>query len=370
MPRSHRNNASTGTWKEWRRRRALELSEMGWTHTSIAAALGVSDAAVSQWLRRAEAGGPDALRPKSRRGQGARLSEEQLHELPPLLDRGAEAFGFSGDLWTCQRIVQVIERNFGVRYHPDHVRRLLRKLHWSPQKPVVYASQRNDAAILDWLTRTWPALAKRAEEEGRTIVFADESGFYLSPTVERTWSPVGQTPVLKGAVLRQHLSVIGGMTIDGSLYVQIHRASIRAQGAVQFVRHLLMHIPGNILLLWDSARIHKSTELAEFRKLDTIGRLVVEYFPPYAPEVDPQEYVWHHLKHVDLRNLTTCSLDDLWTHLRHATSRLRARAGLMKNRKRSPPGLPTLDGAASGSQPGSSDGASRPWRAASHALVM
>jgi transposase len=227
---------------------------MGWTHASIAAALGVSDAAVSQWLKMARAGGPDALRSKPRTGQGARLSEAQLHELPLLLDRGAEAFGFSGDLWTCPRIVQVIKRSFGVRYHPDHVRRLLHKLDWSYQKPIVYASQRNDAAISDWLTRVWPAMAESAKEEARTIVFADESGFYLSPTVERTWSPVGQTPVLKGPVLRQHLSAIGGMTIEGSLYVQIHKASIRAQGAVQFVRHLLMHIPGKILLLWDSAR--------------------------------------------------------------------------------------------------------------------
>jgi putative transposase len=121
------------------------------------------------------------------------------------------------------------------------------------------------------------------------------------------------------------------MTLEGSLYIQIHRTSIRAEGAVQFIRHLLTHVPGNILLLWDSARIHKSAKLAEFRKLDTIGRLVVEHFPPYAPEVDPQEYVWRHLKHVDLRNLTSHSLDDLWVHLREATSRLRARAGLMKN---------------------------------------
>src|ERR1700733_14660611 len=304
---------------------------MGWTHASIATALDVSDAAVSQWLKMVRTEGPDALRPKSRKGQGARLSEEQLHELPLLLDRGAEAFGFSGDLWTCPRIAQVIAHIFGVRYHPDHVRRLLHNLNWTYQKPVVRASQRNDAAVAEWLTTVWPAIAKRAQEEARTVVFADESGFYLSPTVERTWSPATQTPVLKGPVSRQHLSAIGGMPLEGSLYIQIHRTSIRAEGAVQFIRHLLTHVPGNILLLWDSARIHKSAKLAEFRKLDTIGRLVVEHFPPYAPEVDPQEYVWRHLKHVDLRNLTSHSLDDLWVHLREATSRLRARAGLMKN---------------------------------------
>lgn len=163
------------------------------------------------------------------------------------------------------------------------------------------------------------------------IVFADESAFYMTPTVAKTWSPVRCTPVLSGPVRRDHLSAIGGLTLEGNLYIQVHKSSIAARQAVQFVRHLLMHIPERILLLWDGARIHRSAEMAEFRQLDTIGRLTIEHFPPYAPEVDPQEYVWRQLKHVYLRNLTSHSLDELWTHLDAATRRLRARVGLLKN---------------------------------------
>lgn len=162
------------------------------------------------------------------------------------------------------------------------------------------------------------------------IVFADETAFYMSPTVVKSWSPVGRTPVLAGPVRRDHLSVIGGLTLEGKLYLHVHESSIRSRHAVQFVRHLLMHIPEDILLLWDSSRIHKGRELAEFRQLDTIGRLKVEYFPPYAPEVDPQEYVWRQLKHVYLRNLTKHSLKELWAHLETSTRRLRARVGLLK----------------------------------------
>jgi transposase len=254
-----------------------------------------------------------------------------LHQLPALLDRGPEEFGFLGALWTCPRIARVIKSEFGVQYHPDHVRRLLHRLEWTYQKPVIRASQRDEALISDWLARAWPAIKKRAQNEARTIVFADESGFYMSPTVAKTWSPAQHTPVLNAPLRREHLSVIGGMTLEGSLYVQIHRSSLDAHGAVQFIRHLLQHIPGRVLLLWDGAKIHKSNELKEFRRLDTIGRLTIEYFPPYAPEVDPQEYVWRQLKHVDLRNLTSHSLDQLWVHLRHATKRLRARTGLLKN---------------------------------------
>lgn len=172
---------------------------------------------------------------------------------------------------------------------------------------------------------------KKAKKEGRLIVFADETAFYMAPTVEKTWAPAGHPPALSGPVRREHLSVIGGLTLAGKLYVQVHPTSIGAEGAVKFVRHLLMNIRGPMLLLWDSARIHKGRELEEFRRLDTIGRLKIEHFPPYAPEVDPQEYVWRQLKHVELRNLTSYSLDELWRHLETATKRLRARAELLKN---------------------------------------
>lgn len=140
--------------------RAVELHEEGWTQASIAKALGVTEAAVSQWLRSARERGREALRSKSRRGQGARLSDDQLRCLPELLDRGPATFGFSGELWTCPRIARVIAQEFGVMYHPNHVRRLMQRLHWSYQRPIVRASERDDAVVSEWLERTWPAAKK------------------------------------------------------------------------------------------------------------------------------------------------------------------------------------------------------------------
>jgi transposase len=149
--------------------------------------------------------------------------------------------------------------------------------------------------------------------------------------VTKTWSHSGKTPVLRAPLSHEHLSVIGGLTFQGSLYMQVHASSIGAHGAVLFLRHLLTHIPERMLVLWDGAKIHKSRELEEFRQMDTIGRMTVEYFPPYSPEIDPQEYAWHQLKHVDLRNLSSFSLNQLWVRLQDATSRLRQRVGLLKN---------------------------------------
>jgi transposase len=149
------------TWKEWRRLRAVQLHSEGWTQASIAKALGVTEAAVSQWLKLDREGGEEALHSKSRRGQAARLSKEQLRLLPEFLDLGPVAFGFSGELWTCPRIARVIEQEFGVVYHPDHVRRLMHRLNWSYQKPIVRASERDEVAVAEWLEERWPAIRRK-----------------------------------------------------------------------------------------------------------------------------------------------------------------------------------------------------------------
>src|SRR5215211_5399534 len=114
-------------WREGRRLRAWELKQEGWSQQRIAEALGVSKGAVSQWMKRArEGGGVQALKRQPAPGASPRLSEEQRTKLPELLERGAEAHGFRGEAWTCERVAMVIRREFGVSYHPAHVSRLLR----------------------------------------------------------------------------------------------------------------------------------------------------------------------------------------------------------------------------------------------------
>jgi transposase len=146
---------------EWRRQRAWELHEQGWWQKDIAAALGVSRAAVCQWLQRGREGGVEALRTRPRPGGPAKLTAEQRAQIPELLARGAEAYGFRGDVWTATRIATVLWRTFGVRYHRDHVSRLLRQAGWSRQQPIERATQRDAAAIARWYDERWPALKKK-----------------------------------------------------------------------------------------------------------------------------------------------------------------------------------------------------------------
>jgi transposase len=124
--------------------------QQGWSQRRSAAALGVSEGAVSQWIRRAREGGPAALQQRPRPGAPRRLTADRRARLPVLLHQGAEAYGFRGQVWTCGRIAAVIRLEFGISSHPVHVGRLCQAISWSPQKPARRARPRDEAAITRW----------------------------------------------------------------------------------------------------------------------------------------------------------------------------------------------------------------------------
>jgi len=150
------------SWNEGRRFRAWQLKQQGWKGQEIADALGVTAGAVSQWLKQArEGGGMAALRHRAAPGRPPRLSAAQRAQLADLLAKGPASYGFSGDVWTAPRVAVVTKTVFGVRYHDTHVRRILRAIGWSVQKPIRRASQRDEKAIAAWRTERWPVIKKR-----------------------------------------------------------------------------------------------------------------------------------------------------------------------------------------------------------------
>jgi transposase len=157
------------TWQEGRRKRALELKQRGWKQREIAAALGVSAAAVSQWVAETRVRGSEAWRAKPRPTGPMRLTPDQLHLVPELLAHGAEAYGFRGELWTCARVATVMGEAFGVSYHKAPVSRLLKALQWTPQLPMERAAQRDEALIQQWRVQVWPELKNRRASKGAPL---------------------------------------------------------------------------------------------------------------------------------------------------------------------------------------------------------
>ncbi len=151
----------------------------------------------------------------------------------------------------------------------------------------------------------------------------DQSGFYLLPNVVRTYAPVGQTPVLYEQLSRDHLSAMSGITVEGKLLMMEQERAFKGPDVVRFLEHALRQIPGKLLVVWDGSPIHRSKVVKRFLAEGAAGRLQLEQLPGYAPELNPDEGIWKHLKHVELKNVCCRGLSELRRELRKAKERLR-----------------------------------------------
>jgi len=147
---------------ERRRRRAMRLLERGGSLAAVARMVGAAVSAVWQWRETVRRRGPAGLKAKPVPGRPRVLTRPQRRRLPQVLLRGAQAYGYHTDLWTCARVAAVIEREFGVRYHPAHVSRVLAGCNWSCQKPERRAVERDEAAIEQWKRYKWVAIKKKS----------------------------------------------------------------------------------------------------------------------------------------------------------------------------------------------------------------
>jgi transposase len=311
--------------------RALELAQLGWKQQQIAVALGASESAVSGWLAKALHDGPSALHSHPAPGRPAKLSREQMRMVPDFLWHGPEAYGFRGNIWTCERVVGVLYEEFGVPYSKSQASRLLKRLGWTPQVPITRAIQRDEEAIDDWRAQAWPALKQRAGRDGFTLVFVDESGFYLLPSVVKTYAPRGVTPVLDSCQTRDHLSVMGAVTGEGKVYSLVRDGSLNGRHTIEFLSHLIRLVGKRLLIVWDRSPIHRRAEVQAFLAQPSCRNVHVELLPPYAPDLNPQEWCWQHLKEVELRNLTCLDVEQLHMEFHIALGRVRQRPALVQS---------------------------------------
>jgi transposase len=308
--------------------RALDLARGGWKQREIAVALGVTEGAISRWLAAARRGGPEALLSHPAPGPAPKLTTEQLRLIPDFLWHGPEAYGFRGEVWTCDRVVEVIAEEFAVSYSKSQVSRLLKRLGWTPQVPITRALQRDEEAIERWRVESWPALKEEARRERRELVFVDESGFYLLPGVVKTYAPEAETPVMDEWQTRDHLSVMGGVTPQGKVYSLVRPSSLNGLHSIEFLVHLGRLAGDRLMVLWDGSPIHRRVEVKEF-VAEAGDAIRLEPLPPYAPDLNPVEWLWRHLKEVEMRNLTCLDLDQLHLELHLALGRLRQKMRLI-----------------------------------------
>ena len=286
----------------------------GQSRTTVAEVLGVHYKTVARWVRAArQPGGVDAKPPPA---PEPGLADADLRRLAGLLAEGAKAHGWHNELRTAARVARLIEREFGVRYHPEHVRKILkRRLGWTSQKPRRKARERNDKEVARWVDDDFRRIVREAWQRSAYLAFLDESGFFLTPTARRTLAPRGQRPVLDAWDRRDRWSAISCLTLSPlagrpGLYFDLLDHNIRGPDVVRFLAELYRRL-GPVTVVWDRNQIHGRAKAVKAWLAKHPG-VVCEDFPGYVPDLNPDEGVWGWAKYGRLANLAATDKDELW----------------------------------------------------------
>ncbi len=311
------------------------MFDRGDAPADIAVILQVSPQTVRAWRREYDAGGLRALAARPHPGPKPKLDAGQKQQLLALLADSPDAHGLTGQLWTTSLIARLIRDRFAVSYHPDHVGVMLRQLGYSYQKPALRPRERDPEKIQRWKDQTFPEIVKRSRDRNATIVFVDEAGYRMTPSVKKQWAPRGQTPVLEHRC-RHHnrVSVIGGLAVRPggdpapAVYLNWHPAqSVTAEKVAGFLCKLIKQIDGPITLIWDNLQAHRSKLVK--RVVDNHRQLEINFLPPYAPDLNPIEGLWCVSKYHRLANYCPQELDELAATAAKTTEQVAQRPDLL-----------------------------------------
>jgi transposase len=324
-----------GTNEELKRRRfhAVELMERGEAPTVISRILGVSRASLWRWREAARAG---TLAGKPNLGPRPRLDDEQIAELEKMLEEGATAHGWKNELWTCKRVREVILRRFSISYDPAHIARILRKrLGWTPQLPEHWHTNRDEFQINEWISKDFAAVVRAAIRRDGEVVFIDEAGFMLEPTIRKTYSPRGQTPIHRFSGPHPKISVISSLTVRPQTRrirldweMLSDNLNFRWPAIFEFVWRLRTRLARPITIIWDQIPIHTCESLVA--RLTEMPSVVYKTFPPYAPEINPADGIWRYIKTNRIPNYAPSDLGVLRSTLTDELNRLRKRPDLLR----------------------------------------
>jgi len=312
----------------------VELVDQGESPSKVAHILGVHETSVHRWRRMARR--PSGLNAKPAPGPKPGLSDYHLHKLERLLLQGAKEHGWSNQLWTASRVARLIQQRFGLCYHPEHVRKILKqRLGWTSQKPKRKARERNDKEVERWLGDELPRILREAFRRQAHVIFLDESGFFLTPTVRRSLAPRGQTPVLDCWDRRDRISAISCITLSPrlgrpGLYFELLpvNETVHGEEVVAFLEQLRRQLRGPFTVIWDRSKIHSRSKAVK-AWLAKHAEVVVEDFPGYAPTLNPDEWVWSWTKYGRLSNLAAWDADELWDHVVMALIDLKFQPGML-----------------------------------------
>jgi len=277
---------------------AIERVREGEAPSAVIASYGFARTTIYKWIKAAAKPGigVKALRARRASGRPRRLTPRQEQQVLRWIDgHDPREYGLETGLWTRAVMASLIERKFGIRLGRTAVGDLLAKLGLTPQKPLQRAYQRDPAAIEQWQRETFPNIAKQAKAAGGEVYFGDESGFRADAVHGRTWGVKGQTPVIERPGQRQSISAASAVTANGGFWYCTYEGGLNAELFVTLLRRMMRNRVKPVHLVVDGLPAHK-TALVKAYVASTDGRLTLHDLPGYAPDLNPDEWLWSHMK--------------------------------------------------------------------------
>jgi len=212
----------------------------------------------------------------------------------------ASVFGFETDLWTTSRLLQVIRELYGVTLSPDTVWRRLRDAGFTYQKPERRYFEVNEEAREEWLRTEAPRIRAAVRKFRAILYFQDESNVSLTAFLGKTWGFRGQTPQVRVTGKRGGVTAMSALSGQGRLLFRLFTQRIASAEVIYFLDQMLRHHPQrHLVVVMDQAPPHVSRKTKDY--VQSQRRLHVHYLPKYSPDWNPDEKVWNHLKHHELK---------------------------------------------------------------------
>lgn len=240
--------------------------------------------------------GVRVLRSRKGTGRPRKLTPAQEQQVFRWINgKNPMQYGFDFGLWTRNLVRDLVERKFGLTLSLASVGTMLARLNLTPQKPLQRACQRNPEAIERWKHETYPAIAKQAREEDADIFFWDESGFRADSVHGRTWAERGQTPVVERPGQRQGMSAASAVNAKGAFWSATYEGGLSGELFVTLLKRLMFKRRKPVHLVIDGLPAHRKAVVRDY-VASTNGKLTLHFLPGYAPDLNPDELVWSHVK--------------------------------------------------------------------------
>jgi transposase len=307
--------------KEQLRLTAVKRVLAGESPEAVAKGMAINRRTIYRWLEAHYYGGDAALKAKPIPGAPPKISARQMQLLARIVrEKSPLQFRFPYALWTLATIRELIRRKFAVALSEVSVGRLMRRLGFSPQRPLYRAWQQNPALVESWREEVYPEIAARAKRERALIFFADESAIRSDYHAGTTWSPVGKTPVVETTGARFSVNMLSAVNAHGGFRFMTVDGPVNAGVFREFLKRLITGMDRKIFLIVDGHPAHKAKMITSFVE-ENAGAIELFFLPPYAPELNPDELAWAHLK-ARIAKATAKTKDELKLTVESALYRL------------------------------------------------